>query len=305
MKKIILIGILAAMQTIAFGQNFPVRYSDSGTASIEILQLKDEDFDDENFEYCYKIIDVNYKVLEIDLDSSELYIAKYITTTKSCPGFENANKNIKIELRAFDKPQEIVFSIDKKCDEIKLDYRTYKTIIYGCCDMPSYFEIFDYKHNPIIQTHNRIIVGEIPQSHIKMYVGYEYEFKRNSSFLGTLYLSYNSGEKYEIKIKLKELPKDYSFASSFISPEITILTENAKSEYQYTSEYESEVYYDFESLKGIKNESQINGLKILLEYRYSHKERLTQSNILPVEIPIINGKPFGKDTKTKEIEISF
>jgi len=168
MKKIIFIGILAAIQTIAFGQI----YSDSGTSSIEIPLWEN----DGNFEYCYKIIDVNYKVLEIDLDSSELYIAKYITTTKSCPGFENANKNIKIELRAFDKPQKIVFSMNKKCDEIKLDYRTYKTIIYGCCDMPSYFEVFDYKHNPIIQAHNRIIVGEIPQSHIKIYVGYEYEF---------------------------------------------------------------------------------------------------------------------------------
>ena len=297
MKKTIIISILAAMQTVAFGQI----YSDSGTSSFEILS-----YDEKQGVYYYKTVEIRYGIEDVEyFDLDRRLFAKYITTTKSCPECAPPDRNVTVELRAFDNPQEIILRIDKKCDEIKLDWQTYQTITYPCCDWVGMFEMFDYKHNSIIQAHKEIIIGEIPQSHIKMYVGYEYEFKRNSSFLGTLYLSYNSGEKYEIKIKLKELPKDYSFASSFISPEITILTENAKSEYQYTSEYESEVYYDFESLKGIKNESQINGLKILLEYRYSHKERLTQSNILPVEIPIINGKPFGKDTKTQEIEISF
>ena len=304
MKKIIFIVVLTVIKTASFAQSPNEKqdsliYFDSEASSFEIPQWEN----DEDFEYCYKIVEVNYIVKGIDLDSSEYYIAKYITTTKSCMGYENSNKNIKIELRAFDNPQKSVLNIEKNCDKITLGFQTYKTTIYGCCEMPDYFEVFNYKHKSIIQAHNKIIIGSIPQSHIEIYIGYKHELK-DKSFLGTLYISYSSGEKYEVRVKSKGKT---SYNYYLFSPQINILTENDKSEYQYISEqfkwiseFEREITYDIWSLKGIKDEHQINGVKILLEY-----DRDNHTDISSIEIPIINGKPFGKDIKIQEVEIIF
>ena len=88
MKKIILIGILAAIQTVAFGQTVPLS-SDSGTASFEILS-----YDEEADNYEYKIVNVSY-------EHTKAGIVKYITTSihYSNMGIEYSSRNIKVEFR--------------------------------------------------------------------------------------------------------------------------------------------------------------------------------------------------------------
>ena len=300
MRKIVFIGILAIIKTVSFAQTVPIIYSDSGTSSIEILSKNTKD-EDGNEIIEYLITNVHYDTEGIDLSEipSELkhYISKYITTSlhNTFMGVKYLSRNIKIELFAFDNPHEIVLSIDKTCDKIELDFRKYTTITYGCCDMPDYYELFDYKHKPIIQAHNEIIIGYIPQSHIEIYIGYKHELK-DASFFGTLYISYNSDEKYEIRVKSKEIIPTNCL-------KIDILPENDNSKHQNISKrfkyFQNEIIYDIWSLKGIKDKRQINGLKILLEYNCDVERNPS------IEIPIINGKPFGNDMKIQEIEINF
>ena len=300
MNKIFFIGILVAIQTISFAQSTDEQqnFVDKEAASFEIFQDKEvgEDF------YLFEMVDVNYEVKDINLNEtnnvSTLCIAKYITTSKysthTYPDLEYMVRNIKVELRDFYNPQETILSIDKNCHKIELGEQDYRAIIYSCCAVPDYIKIFDYNHRPIIQVHNEIIRCSIPNSPIEIYIGHYQD-----SFLGTLHIAYNSDEKYEIKIKY---PKEKIIPHNISS--ITIVPENDEPYYSYHSGFKNETIYELESLDGIKNKNQINGFKIVLEYKHFFS-REHSLDILPIEIPIINGKPFGKDIKIQEVEISF
>jgi hypothetical protein len=258
-------------------------FSDDGVSSFYIFSGND-----------YKTVEVNYKVVYIIPDGYKKlgnYIAKYTTTTKVKWGEEGQDRNIKVELYDFENPSKLVMKIDKNCDELNLLIETYKTTIYGCCGAEENYEIFDYKHKSIIRADNQIILGEIPNPRIRFYVGFEQDFVDTLS-LGLLNYSYNSNEKFTIKIRTRRnLEKDFLP----FSPDIEILGGNDDKK----SSEQSLAKYTFWSLNNkIRDKNSINNLTIRLTFPCENE---AINNV--IDIPIINGKPFGKEETTQEIYI--
>ena len=185
---------------------------------------------DKNTGYDYETVEINYKVVYIIPDGHkelENYVAKYTTKTKTCTGCEGQERNIKVEIYSFDEPDKSVMKIDTNCDELTLLTNTYKTTIYGCCASENIYEIFDYKQKSIIQADNQIILGEIPNSKIKFYVGFTKALNDTLS-LGSLSYSYDSNEKYTIRILTKKKSENKFLP---FSPDIEILGDNNDRKY--------------------------------------------------------------------------
>ena len=250
---------------------------------------------DKNTGYDYETVEINYKVVFIIPDGYkelENYIAKYITRSKTCTGCEGQERNIKVELYSFDAPNRLVMKIDKNCDELTLFTSTYKTTIYGCCASENIYEIFNYKHKSIIQADNQIITGDIPNSKIKLYFGFTKDIN-DTLCLGSLNYSYNSDDKYTIRI-LTEKKLENTFLP--FSPEIEILGGN--NDRKHSDLMSGIVRYTFWSLNKISNKNSINNLTIRLTFPYDSG---TVNNV--IDIPIVNGKLFGKDERIQEIYI--
>lgn len=258
-------------------------FQDKDTSSFEILSgNKDSGFE-------YKTIDVSYKHAYLMLPGqNDLndYFAKYITTTNTCTACEGQERNIKVSLRPFDEPENTALTIDKDCDKLDLFTYNYHTTKYGCCGAENELEIFDYNHQSIIRADNQIINCYAPNSKIKLYIGTK-QTMNDSSYVSTLTISYNSAEKYIIRIKSDKISESYC---SPFSPDIEIY-ENGKN---ILSETRNE--YPLWSLNEIKDKTQVNDLVIRLKFDCDETV-----NNHTIDIPIIQGKPFGKENKEQDL----
>ena len=260
---------------------------DESVSSFHILS------GDNKMGYDYETVEINYKVVFIIPNGHkklEHYIAKYTTKTKTCTGCEGQERNVKVEIYSFDAPNKLVMEIDKNCDELTLFTNTYKTTIYGCCADENIYEIFDYEHKSIIQADNQIILGNIPNSEINFYVGFTKELNDTLIF-GSLNYSYNSNEKYTIKIRTKK-----NLENDFLpfSPNIEILSDGANDNFS-----KSDNEYIFWSLNKITNKNFINNLTIRLTFLCENE---TIDNV--IDIPIKNGNLFGKEETIQDIFIA-
>ena len=256
-------------------------FIDSGVSRFEILS-------GENSGYDFKTIETNYKLVFLSLyDELKHYFAKYLTTTKTCTGCEGQERNIDVRLNSFDSPAKTVRTINKNCDDLILDAHTYKTIVYGCCGGEDQLEIYDYNSKAIIEGDSKIILGDIPNSDINLFIAYKQE-TNDTTTLGTLYLSYSASDRYAIKIKSKPLPEDLC---SLFTPDISVQTSDSRDKY---SEANNE--YTFWSLDKIDSQRDVNKLTIRITYDCE-----SELNLKPIDIPIIGGKPFGKDSRDQEI----
>ncbi|MDR2918839.1 MAG: hypothetical protein LBV72_05690 [Tannerella sp.] len=258
-------------------------FQEKSTSSFEIIP------GNKNMGFEYKTIDISYKhafLLLPGQDSFNNYFARYTITTNTCTACEGQERNIKVLLRPFEDPEKTALTIDQNCDQLDLYFHNYQTIKYGCCGAENELEIFDYNNQSIIQADNQIIIGYAPNSEIKLYIGSQQAIN-DSLDISTLMISYNSTEKYIIRIKSKiELE---SHCSPF-SPDIEIYEKGEN----ILSETRNE--YPLWSLNGINNKAQINDLVIRLKFDCDE----TVSNHI-IDIPIIQGKPFGKENKEQDI----
>jgi hypothetical protein len=119
------------------------------------------------------------------------------------------------------------------------------------------------------------------------YVGFEKECQDTLS-LGSLNYSYNSDEKYTIKIRAQE---DLMNGSP---PDIEILSDDKNDKFS-----ESNNRYTFWSLNKIGDKNSINNLVIKLTFSCQNE---STDNV--IEIPIKNGKPFGREEATQEIYVA-
>lgn len=256
-------------------------FVDNGVAEFRIL-------DGENSAYEYQITETNYSQAYLDVDGDlKQYIAKYLTKTKTCTGCDGRERNIEIKLSLFDKPSETVRTINHRCDNIVLDAHTYKTITYGCCGGEDEIEIYDYESKQIIEGDSKIILGNIPNSNINLYIAYK-QAQNDSTTLGTLFFSYSASDRYSVKIKSKPLPEEYC---SLFTPDMSIQTSDEKDKFSDVSNE-----YTFWSLNNIRSQNDVNNLTIRITYDCE-----SDANSKPIDIPIINGKPFGKDLRNQEI----
>jgi hypothetical protein len=243
--------------------------------------------------YDYQTVEVTYDVLFLILDGhKELvhYIAKYTTTTKTCTGCEGVERNIRVEIYSFEDNSKPVMEIDKNCDKLEIFVDTYKTAIYGCCGAENSYEVFDFRHKSIIQADNQIILGRIPNSNVRFYIGFKQDFA-DTLHLGTLNFSYNSDERFSVKIRTgRNLENDFFLP---FSPDIEILS---KDEADAFSKSKNE--YTFWSLNKVSNKTAINNLVVRLTFPSQNE---TINNV--IDIPVMNGKPFGKGEQIQEIFI--
>jgi len=256
-------------------------FVDSGESRFEILSGEDSGYD-------FKTIETNYKLVFLNLEGDlKHYFAKYLTTTRTCTGCEGRERNIEVKLNSFDNPATTVRTINKNCDDLILDAHTYKTIVYGCCGGEDQIEIYNYDSKAIIEGDSKIIIGEIPNSGISLFIAYKHG-TNDSTTLGTLYLSYSASDRYSIKIKSKPLPEDLC---SLFTPDISVETKDSRDKYSETANE-----YTIWSLNKIRNQGDINGLTIRIKYDCE-----SELNAVPIDIPIIGGKPFGKDSRDQEL----
>ncbi len=261
-------------------------YSDVGQSSFAIVSR------DTDSGYDFKMVEVNYKIAFIDPKGNKdfnNYFAKYTTTTKSCTGCEEDERSIKVELNTFDNPKTTVVTLEQKCDELTLDAQTYKTVKYGCCGAEDQIGIYDYANKLIAEGDSKIVIGDIPNSSLKMYVGYKQETK-DSTFLGTIFFSYNSMDRYSIRIKSNPLPEDLC---NPYSPDMVIYSSNPKDEYNKEAHE-----YTFWSLDKLDDQSKINNLTLKVHFDCEASYKIDK-----IEIPIIKGKPNGKDDRNQIVTL--
>lgn len=264
-------------------------YTETAESKFEILSKKPRNA------FVYKTVESNFKPVSIqlrDYDSHE-YFANITTTTKKWTSVEGQERNIRIQIKAFENPSKTVVEINKNCDDIDLQTIFYKTVKYGCCGHENHYEIFDYDNNQIIEGDYKIVTGSIPNSDLEIYVGFAQQ-TNDSAILGTLYYTiYHSKklpERFAIKIKskLSNVRK-----CDIIWPNISLQTNKAIDKFDA-----AENEYTLWSLDKIENENFINNLTIKFGIECTEKQ-----NFKFLYIPIINGKPFGKDEKIQEMTL--
>ena len=169
----------------------------------------------------------------------------------------------------------------------------YKTVKYGCCGHVNHYEIFDYKNKQIIEGDDKIVTGSIPNSDLKIYVGFAQE-ANDSAVLGTLnYTTYCSGQSpVRFAIKMKSNPSNVRECETYW-PKISLQANKVIDKFD-----DDENEYTLWSLDKIENEKLINNLIIKFSIECTEKQDFGF-----LYIPITNGKPFGKDDKNQEMTL--
>lgn len=264
-------------------------FTETAQSSFEILSKKSKN------DFVYKTVESNFKPVSIQLEEFDVqrYFAHIITTTEKWTGVEGQERNIRINIKAFDNPSKTIIEINKNCDDIDLQNHLYKTVKYGCCGHENHNEIFDYENNQIIEGDYKIVTGSIPNSDLKIYLGFTQE-TNDSTILGTLYYTIShprkNPERFAIKIKSK--PSNVRKCETYW-PKILLQTNKAIDKFDAT-----ENEYTLWSLDKIESESLINNLTIKFSVECTEKQ-----DFKFLHIPIINGKLFGKDDKIQEMTL--
>jgi hypothetical protein len=264
-------------------------FSGEDVASFQILSSRRGE---------YKTVEVDYKVVSImpaGYNRTGNFVAKYTKTATGYMGdFDCYSWDVKVEIYDFAEPSKLVMTIDKNCGRLDLDNYAYVAEYYSCGDMSGSYEIFDYRHRPIIDMSGIIIFGDIPSSAANIYKIYFGAASLESDYTASLYYAYNSTDRYTVKIGNNGLEECGIISDYYGPPSIQILSKNAEDKFD-----EERGRYTFNSLKGLKSKDSINNIAIRVTLPCGN----TEFRDIVFDIPIINGKPFGKDQKTQEISI--
>jgi len=272
-------------------------FSDQSQSKIQIY--KDSSVADGITGWRYKSTEVNYQVLSFagnpfgnffssvpfEKNEMEYYIAKTSMTVVASQGSESSDKTFTVEIRPLKAPKHAPFIIKQNCDNLSFESDYFKTVKYGCCGGDDQLAFYDLQNKLIIKGDREIVVANIPNSKIKFYVAYKDSYP-DTAFLGTLFFSYGHLENYQVKIKpTAALPSKCEYRI----PDIFIASTNPKDTARVNNEYQ------LWSFNELKNKDDINNMSLKVVF-----ECTTEDKLDTVEIPIINGKPFGKDEKIQE-----
>lgn len=264
-------------------------YTETAESKFEILSKKPKN------SFVYKTVESNFKPARIQLKEFDVrqYFAAITTTTEKWTGVEGQERNIRIKIKAFDNPSKTIIEINKNCDDIDLQTKRYKTIKYGCCGHVNHYEIFNYENKQIVEGDDKIVVGSIPDSDLEIYVGFTQE-TNDSTVLGTLYYTtYHPGKNPDrFAIKIKSKPSNVRKCETYW-PKISLQTNKAIDKFDA-----NENEYTLWSFDKIENEKLINNLTIKFSIECTEKQ-----NFSFLYIPIMNGKPFGKENKNQEMTL--
>jgi hypothetical protein len=225
-------------------------------------------------EMGYTIVNTSYEMLSTKKDGErKTYIARVTRLSDFMSGSMGPERKVKIELSTYDNPKQVVRVIEKKADLVEFREEYIETTTIGCCGGENVIEFTDYDNQLIVKGTPSIVKGEIPRPEIKFFVGVEGN---------TVVYSYSASDKYEVEIKFDTLSPTLCLS---IPLEVGFDKLNEDDHYYPTSDT-----YSFQSLSEIKSKNEINGISL-----FAHLPCTDSTNT--VIIPIINGKPFGKDSR--------
>jgi len=200
---------------------------------------------------------------------------------------ELPNTTIKVELHPLDNPSTTDFMVVHECDKIELDYDTYKITKFACCDGEDEIEVRDYHYQQIIDGDVQILKGRIPNSPMSLYFAYKRSDYSDTLSLGKAIISYNSRDIYEVTILPFPLnPGDCGYHS----PEISVYSVDKDSTFKV---WENE--FSVWNLDAIESKSQVNNIAVELVFDCTSQR--------VVQIPLINGLPFGKNERKQTISL--
>lgn len=286
---LLLFPLLYCTQPVSTDSNLPQSslYKSTALSSFEVLKK------DSLAGVTYRSVDQAYKVVYIAPEGeTAYYLAKYTTETNGCTGCEGQERSISVELKTLEDTSNVVCSIRHACDEIFLESNYYKTVEHGCCGAEDELTLYDYNNKPIVAGDGKIVLGDIPNSGIKLWTGFKYSFQ-DSTLLGTVYVAYNSSERYEIRIKQVPVPEE--FCNPY-APSLTIRSADARD-----VPVEGRPEYELWSLDGLDNTAKIDHLTLVLRFECEPSSK----GPAPLEIPLVAGKPFGKADKVQTVELKM
>jgi hypothetical protein len=274
-------------------------FTDHSEAKIQIFR---DSAGPDNVAWVYESTEINYQMLDVQYnqfgqffsdisfikDDIELLVAKITTDTKASQGSEKSEKTYTVEIMPSESPKHKPFIINQKCDNISFEHDYYKIAIYGCCGGDDQFAFYDYQNQLIIEGDVKIAIADIPNSRIKFYAAYK-NSENDSSVLGTLYFSYGSTDHY--KIRIRSTPA-LSSNCEYRTPEIFIYSSDLKDTAEINRRNDT---YRLWSLNNLKDKAGINNIFLKLAFECNTADKTDT-----VVIPIINGKPFGKDDGVQE-----
>jgi hypothetical protein len=245
----------------------------------------------ENHGIEYKSVENTYKVFyKPELGKSDYYLARYKTTTFKNLSEEGQERTIEVIVSPMNQLSLMKYKIKQNCDQLDLLDDFYKTTKYGCCLRLSEVRLYDYSNNLIIAGTEKIFHGEIPNNY-KHDFYFSYTAPTDTLTLGKVNFWFNMNEKYQIELKSKRSTEHDSIeVCPVLYPKIAMnLTDKDR--------FDNEETYTFHSLQKIKSTSEIN-FSLTLTFD-------CDSTILPIRIPIINGKPFENKTEKQIYNVEY
>ena len=287
-RVLFLVNLLICISFFAKGQNrdSDFVYLDSSVSKIKVTEIvTDMKANNKPYKYLkYTISSTSYSIVRLNIGN---YIAEKEVTTM--PEGEKDFVCNKVKLTPINDSTAQAFTIEDTCDEIILNTDYYSTIYYGCCAGQDIVTYYDYKTNrKICQGQPGIISYQTPGRNVTCYVGYTlYGYWTGEGVSrNTLYIAYGTGETYKVVIK-DSLPEVCWIKK------ISFLTNNPVDVINDSYSKPSIL----QSLCNVKSIDQVNNLSILLTLYFDRRGEKS------IEVPITNGKPFGKDTPEQTIMV--
>lgn len=273
--------IIGVMATSIFAQNPDSLNSISNRSTFEMLERGQS--------LTYKTIEYTYNLVQFN--TIEEYLAKFKITTIKSTSTEGQDRLIEVNISPIEDIKSDKFVIKQKCDILDLYGNYYKTTKYGCCSASDLVCFYDYSNKLIISGSNKIIEYLFPNNDIKCYISYQ--DPNNDKSMGYINISYDSNKKYKILLTGDNFLEKDSDGNLLVTcpdpnPDIKIISESIDKNYK-------DEKYTFWSMQNIESTSELN---FLMEVSFDCKK-----SILPIKIPIISGKPFGKDIEFQEYKV--
>lgn len=257
-----------------------------------------KEFDESTFQIIsvdkgieYKSVESTYKTFyKFESEKSDYYyLARYKTTTIKNLSQEGQDRTIEVTVSPLNKLSLVKYKIKQDCDQLDLFNDYYKTIKYGCCLLSTEVRLFDYSNNLIIEGSERIFIGNIYNNRTDFY--FSYKSPTDTLSLGQINFWFSNNEKYQILLKsIRSTVHDGLEECPVLYPKIDMIMNDNVS-------FDNEETYTFGLLKDIKSSSEIN-FSFTLTFD-------CDSTILPITIPIINGKPFGRNSENQICNVEY
>lgn len=239
----------------------------------------------------YKSVESTYKVFYmVESGKSVDYLARYKTSTIKNLSQEGQDRTIEVTISPLNQLNLVKYKIKQDCDQLDLFDEYYKTFKYGCCLQSTEVRLYDYSNNLIIDGSERIFQGNIPNNSKNDFY-FSYKSPTDTLSLGQINFWFNENGRYQIVLKSKRSTEhDGLEVCPMLYPKIE-MNLNDK------DRFDNEEIYTFWSMEKIKSTSDIN-FSFTLTFD-------CDSTILPITIPIINGKPFGRNIENQIYNVEY